>query len=111
MEAEIAMTMGLPDKALEAYDRVLALDPANRQAQEGRRDALLRMAAENLSRQSLPGCETAMDVNRTISASIVQPEDLLSLLKSLGIAALIDSIVRYVFLSLEDNVFFYLEGI
>jgi hypothetical protein len=80
MEAEMAMSMGLPDKALEAYDRVLALDPANRQAQEGRRDALSRMAAANLSSQSLAGCETAMDVNGTLSASILKPgKDLLPL--------------------------------
>jgi hypothetical protein len=53
MVAEMAMTMGLPEEALEAYDRVLALDPANRQAQEGRQEALLRMAAQNMSNQSL----------------------------------------------------------
>ena len=80
MEAEMAISMGLPDRALEAYDRVLALDPADSQAQEGRRNALLRMAAENLSSQSLAGCETAMDLNRTLSASILEPgKDLLPL--------------------------------
>jgi hypothetical protein len=68
MEAEMSMSMGLPDKALEAYDRVLALDPANRQAQEGRRYALLRMAEQNLSSKSLAGCETAMLVNPPPSA-------------------------------------------
>jgi hypothetical protein len=83
MEAEMAMTMGLPDKALEAYDRVLALDPANRLAQKGRQEALLRMAAQNLSSQSLAGCETAMDINQSPSGSILKAgRDLSSLQES-----------------------------
>jgi hypothetical protein len=70
MEAEMAMTMGLTEEALAAYDRVLALDPANPLAQKGRRDVLLRMAAQNMSSRSPAGCETAVDVNRMLSASI-----------------------------------------
>jgi hypothetical protein len=68
MEAEMSMSMGLPDNALEAYERVLALDPANRQAQEGRQYALDRMAELNLSDKSMAGCETAMLANRPPSA-------------------------------------------
>jgi hypothetical protein len=67
MEAEMAISMGLPNEALEAYDRVLALDPSNRQAQDGRQRALLRMAAANQSNLSPAGSEMAMGVNGNLS--------------------------------------------